>query len=148
MSTVLWANSLHAGRVNSDHSDKPALYRHSNRLDQLSRELGISSFLAAQDFTDLQFNLGDEVLPPDAATADELMAQSGTWIAAQDAIVMCSELIDHIRERKIEFGIFESEREQVLRELEESLKVARQASAVDGRFNFSVVSGRQPRPET
>ena len=139
MSTVLWANMLHEGRVVSDDRDKYALYKHSKKLDKLTRKLGVTSFLAAQDLTDAQFNLVDDPLPDGIESTDELMARSGTWLAAQDAIEMFAELIAHIRDNPVKFGLFRDDREDVLRELEESLELARKADAVNGQFNFSVV---------
>ncbi len=139
MSTVLWANMLHEGRVVCDDRDKYALYKHSKKLDKLTRKLGVTSFLAAQDLTDAQFNLSDDPLPDGMESTDELMARSGTWLAAQDAIEMFDKLIGHIRDNQVKFGLFRDDRDDVLRELDESLELARQADAVNGQFNFSVV---------
>lgn len=140
MSTVLWANLLDDGKVASDESDKYALYKHSKKLDKLTRKLGVSSFLSAQDLTDLQFNLSHDKLPPGITSTNELMAQTGNWLAAQDALVMLQRLIEHITTSNTRFGLFSDDREQVLRELDESLQVARRADDVNGMFNFSVVA--------
>ncbi len=139
MSTVLWANMLHEGRVVCDERDKYALYKHSKKLDKLTRKLGVTSFLAAQDLTDAQFNLSNDPLPDGMESTDQLMAQSGTWLAAQDAIEMLERLIGHIRDEQVKFGLFRDDRDDVVRELEESLELARKADAVNGQFNFSVV---------
>ena len=139
MSTVLWANMLHAGRVVCDERDKFALYKHSKKLDKLTRKLGVTSFLAAQDFTDAQFNLSDDPLPGGMRSTGELMARSGTWLAAQDAIEMLEQLIGHIRDEQVKFGLFRDDRDAVLAELEESLELACKADAVNGQFNFCVV---------
>ena len=140
MSTVLWANLLHAGQVSCDEADKPALYRHSKKLDRLSRKLGVASFLSAQDFTDMLVNLSQEELPPGMSSTDELMAQTGSWMAAQDAIVMLAQLARHIEQEQVRFGVFNDDRAEVLRELEASLDVAKKADRVNGQFNFSVVT--------
>ncbi len=140
MSTVLWANLLHAGQVSSDEADKYALYRHSKKLDKLSRKLGVASFLSSQDFTDMLFNLSDDELPSGMTSTDELMAQNGSWMAAQDAIQMLTQLARHIEQEQVRFGVFSDDRAEVLRELEESLEVARKADLVNGQFNFSVVA--------
>lgn len=139
MSTVLWANLLDNGRVESDQSDKYALYKHSKKLNKLTAKLGVSSFLSAQDLTDLQINMSLEELPPGMESTDELMAQNGTWLAAQDALNMLQKLIEHIESSQVKFGLFSDDREQVLRELRESLEIARRADSVNGMFNFSVV---------
>lgn len=138
MSTVLRANLLDNGRVISDRRDKYALYKHSKKLNKLSAKLGVSSFLSAQDFTDLQFNLSEDELPPGASSTDELMAREGNWLAAQDALIMLQKLIEHIETRQVKFGLFKDDRDAVLRELEESLETARRADSVNGMFNFSV----------
>ena len=108
-------------------------------IRQLTRQLGVRSFLSAQDFTGLQFNLDDDDLPQGIESTEELMAQNGTWMAAQDAVEMLGNLIRHIDERKIKFGFFNDDREDVLQELEQSLVIAERANSVNGMFNFSVV---------
>lgn len=139
MSTVLWANLLHDASVTSDEIDKYALYKHSKKLDRLTRKLGVSNFLSAQDFTDLQFNLSNDELPPGMQSTNELMAANGSWLAAQDAVEMLHNLLGHIQENKIKFGFFSDDRDAVIQELEESLAMARKAQALDGMFNFSVI---------
>ena len=52
MSTVLWANLLEKGKVVSDESDKYALYKHSKKLEKLTKELKTVSFASVQDTTD------------------------------------------------------------------------------------------------
>ncbi len=136
---MLWANLLDDGRVISDERDKSALYKHSKKLNKLTARLAVSSFLSAQDFTDLQFNLSADELPRGINSTDQLMAQTGNWIAAQDALIMLQKLIEHIEVNQVKFGLFSDDREQVLRELAESLDMARRADRVNGRFNFSVV---------
>ena len=139
MSSVLWANLLDGDRVVSDEKDKYALFKHSKKLDRLCHKLGVSSFLAAQDFTDYQFNVTQQDLPAGMDSTDDLMAQNGNWIAAQDAVVMLQQLMGHIDDNRIKFGFFSDDREQVLAELEESLQTAQEANRINGRFNFSVV---------
>ncbi len=75
MSTVLWANALVDGEVETSEYDLYALYKHSKKLDKLSKKLGTISFVSTHDFTDVQFNLSDDELPhgmesTDKATAD------------------------------------------------------------------------------
>ncbi|MBC3881873.1 hypothetical protein H8K35_10705 [Undibacterium sp. LX40W] len=49
MSTVLWANLLQDGIVTSDEDDKYALYKHTDKLDRIAKNLGLSSFAAICD---------------------------------------------------------------------------------------------------
>ena len=39
MSTVLWANVLVSGEVRSDQADHLALYKHADKLDQITPRL-------------------------------------------------------------------------------------------------------------
>ncbi len=79
-------------------------------------------------------------MPRGINSTDQLMAKNGNWIAAQDALLMLQKLIEHIEVNQVKFGLFNDDREQVLRELAESLDMARRADRVNGRFNFSVVT--------
>ena len=139
MSTVLWANYLLDGRVTSDESDKYALYRHSRKLDRITQQLGVLSFIECQDTTDAEFNVTDKELPPGMESTDELMAAEGQWFDAGEAAAMLQALIDEIQAKKTRFGLLGNDRDEVLQELSESLEFARMAAAKNARFNFSVV---------
>lgn len=139
MSIVLWANVLESGKVVSDESDKYVLYRHEKKLDKLTSQLGVTGFSSTLDFTDSRFNLSTDDLPEGMSSTYELMAEQGTWVSGEDAVEMLEKLIGHIAGNKIKFGILGNDRDDVIRELEESLDFAKRARAGNGMFNFSVV---------
>ncbi len=139
MSTVLWANTLINGVVDSDESDKYALYKHSKKLDRLTSQLNVTNFLSAQDFTDMRINVSDEDLPEGMESTDELMAKKGEWVTGVEAVRMLEILISHISSRSIKFGLLKNNSEEILIELKESLESAKIAKDANGKFNFSVV---------
>lgn len=139
MSTVLWANVLINGEVKSDQNDLYALYKHSKKLDKLTKKLGTINFVSTHDFTDLQFNLSQDELPDGMESTDELMAENGVWVPASEARIMIEALIAHITSERVKFGLFKDDVKQVLSELNESLELARQAGSENAMFNFSVV---------
>jgi len=85
VSTVLWANTLINGKVESDEYDLYALYKHSKKLDQITKKLGTISFVSTHDFTDMQFNFSEEELPEGIESTNEFMAQNGIWISGKEA---------------------------------------------------------------
>jgi hypothetical protein len=139
MSTVLWANVLINGKVDSDELDKYALYKHSKKLDKITKSLNIFNFEAAQDFTDMKYNMSDEDLPEGMESTDELMAKEGVWVSGAEAHEMLDKLISHISEQGVRFGLLGNDHEEVVRELKESLQFANRAKSKNGMFNFSVV---------
>lgn len=139
MSTVLWANILIDGTVETNESDLYALYKHAKKLDKLSKKLGTIGFVSTHDFTDVQFNLSDDELPDGMESTTEVMATSGVWVSGADAASMLESLMAHISSKNIKFGLFSNDVEDVLAELEESLKTAKKASNANGMFNFAVV---------
>ncbi len=139
MSIVLWANMLIDGKVESDESDKYALYKHSKKLDKLSKSLGLMSFSSIQDLTDMQFNLGEEELPDGMQSTNELMAAKGVWVSAEQGVEMLEKLIAAISEKKLKFGILTDASQEIINELEESLTMAHKALEQNAKFNFSVV---------
>lgn len=139
MSTVLWANYLCEGRVVSDEVDKYALYKFSKKLDKLTKKLGVFSFLDIQDTTDAEFSVSDKELPDGMESTDELMAKEGYWLEAGDAVAMIEALLNEIRVSDIRFGLFTNARQDVVRELKESLDFAKEAARRAAKFNFSVV---------
>lgn len=139
MSTVLWANTLIGGVVESDESDKYALYSHSKKLNRLTNQLKVMSFVATHDFTDFQFNISDDDLPEGMESTDELMAEKGVWVSGADAVDMLESLISHISTKNTKFGLLRNDSEAIIAELKDSLVIANRAKSADGMFNFSVV---------
>jgi hypothetical protein len=71
MSAVLWANVLIGGVVRSEEQDRRALYRHADKLDAITKQLGLPSFLAICDSTDARVNTEDLDLPEGMASTNE-----------------------------------------------------------------------------
>lgn len=118
MSTVLWANALVDGVVTSDESDKYALYKHADKLDEICRRLLQRSFNDLCDTTDLEYNLSDEdELPQGLTSTNELMAARGKWVMAADAVELLTAVIHEIDARKTRFGLLKNDHDAVLAEL-------------------------------
>jgi hypothetical protein len=88
MSTVLWANLLVDGKVECESEDRLALYKHAGKLDAIVRSLGLGSFRAICDTTDVRFNADEFDLPPGATSTQEVMAVEGAWMPLAEAIAM------------------------------------------------------------
>lgn len=139
MSTVLWSNELVGEVVTSDESDKYALYKHADKLDEISQRIAQKFFNSLCDTTDVEFNFGDVEFPNGMTSTYELMAKNGKWMAASEAVSLISSLIAEIEMKKIRFGLLKNDHEAVLAELKESLIYAQGTAAKGGKFNFSVV---------
>ena len=139
MSTVLWANCLVDGVVTSDQADKHALCRHSDKLDALCREFGLTPLSEICDSTDMRFNLEDIELPEGMESTDELMARDGVWIDAQSAVKLLEKLLGAVKSKKPRFGLLKDDFDDVVSELEESISFAKTAAAKGAGFNFAIV---------
>jgi hypothetical protein len=140
MSTVLWANQLgKRGKVISDESDKWALYRHTEALDQLACAAGLQPFSSLIDDTDLRFNLDGDELPAGVKSTRALMARQGVWKSPNDALAILEGLLAVIATDRPRFGVQRDDVDSVVAELSESIAYAQQARDADLRFNFSVV---------
>lgn len=139
MSTVLWANLLVDGAVQSDESDHWALYKHADKLDALTKTLGLPSFLDVCDTTDLRFNADEFELPPGASSTNEVMAVSGVWLPIDDALKMLKALLAHIQSHGIRFGLLSNQHAEVVEELQEVIAFAQSTSGAQ-KFNFGIVS--------
>ena len=140
MSTVLWANILVNEKVEIDNADKYYLYKYAKKLDRLTNQLQVSSFISLQDFTDVEFNFSNKELPDGMESTTDVMAKSGVWVDGSVAAEMLEKLIDHISDKDIRFGLLKNSHDEVLYELKESLKWALKAKSENGKFNFSVVT--------
>ncbi len=139
MSTVLWANLLIDGKVQSDQADYLALSKHADKLDTLTKALGLPSFLAVCDTTDLRFNADEFELPAGASSTDEVMAKDGAWLGLDDALKMLQGLLAHIQSKGIRFGLLSNQHDAVVAELQEVIAFASAASGAQ-KFNFCVVT--------
>lgn len=139
MSTVLWANVLISGEVKSEGADYGALYRHADKLDTLTRKLGLTSFLSICDTTDARFNTDELSLPPGMTSTDELMAAQGTWVDTAQAIAMLQTLRQHIVDTHVRFGLLTNQHDAVVEELAEALAFAQAQAAHAPKFNFAIV---------
>jgi len=139
MSTVLWANYLSNGVVTSDESDKYALYKHLNKLDDLCKSNGLQKLSGFCDHTDLMFNMDEIELPEGMESTNELMAQQGVWIDGVEALNLLQQLLAAIRANKTKFGLLRNEHDDVAAELEESIVFAKAAADKNAKFNFAVV---------
>lgn len=139
MSTVLWANVLVAGEVKSEGVDYGALYRHADKLDALTRQLGLTRFRSICDMTDARFNTDQLALPAGMTSTDELMAAQGVWVDTPQAIAMLQGLRQHILDGKVRFGLLTNQHEDVVHELAAALAFAKAQAATGPKFNFAVV---------
>ncbi|GAB4273122.1 MAG: hypothetical protein Kow0065_22090 [Methylomicrobium sp.] len=140
MSTVLWANHLLInGEVASDESDKPALYKHAEKLDKLASVAGLEPFSSLLDHTDMQFNLGDDELPDGIQSTNELMARNGVWKSADSALEILNGLLASITTEKPRFGVMKNDYDAVVTELSEAIEYAKKAREMAVKFNFSIV---------
>lgn len=138
MSTVLWANVLTGGIVRSKEEDRHALYKHADKLDSISRTLGLPSFLAACDNTDVRFNMENLDLPGGAESTNDVMATTGAWLSRADALALLQGLLAHIKAEKTRFGFLQNDHQSVVDELSRVIDFL-QAESTAEKFNFSVV---------
>ena len=109
MSTVLWANLLIDGKVQTDGEDRSALFAHTDKLDSLCTSLGIPSFAGLCDSTDARFNMDEFELPKGMESTNDHMALHGVWMALPDATRLLQTLLDHIREKSVRFGLLRNQ---------------------------------------
>jgi hypothetical protein len=138
LSTVLWANVLTGGIVRSEEEDRPALYKHADKLDSISKSLGLPSFLAACDNTDVRFNMEDLDLPDGAKSTNDVMAATGAWLSRTDALSLLQGLLTHIKAENTRFGFLQNHHQSVVDELSRVIGFLQAESGAE-KFNFSVV---------
>lgn len=93
MSTVLWANVLVNGTVQSEAEDRYALFDQADKLDELCRSLKLPSFESICDSTDVRFNLDEFDLPDGMESTNDYMALHGVWMDLPEAIRMLEALL-------------------------------------------------------
>lgn len=140
MSTVLWANLLVNGIVQSEEVDRRSLFDFTDKLADLCLSLEIPSFADLCDSTDVRFNMDEFELPDGMTSTSEYMAIHGAWMDLPDALGMLEALLQHIRAKSIRFGLLRNQHADVVRDLAEVIAFAK--APVDGvaKFNFSIVT--------
>ena len=140
MSTVLWANLLVDGKVECESEDRIALYRHAGKLDSIAKALGLGSFQAICDTTDVRFNANEFDLPPGMSSTSEVMAVEGAWLPIADAIAMLERIHAHVVAEQVRFGLFANAHAAVVEELAGVIAFARAGAPRAQRFNFCIVT--------
>ena len=140
MSTVLWANLWIDGIVECESEDRAALYAHAKALDALTRKLGLPSFLALCDTTDVRYNLDEFDLPEGMTSTDQVMARDGAWLPLSDALAMLEGLLARVVEREVRFGWWRNAHGEVVAELRAVIAFARAAEGRAQKFNFGIVT--------
>jgi hypothetical protein len=138
MSTVLWANVLTGSTVTSDQADRYALYKHADKLDAVCQSLGLSAFQEICDTTDLRYNTTSEELPEGMTSTTDVMAREGAWMDAGAAVGFLEQLLTHIRQQRVRFGLIRNDHDAVVQELTEVIEFLKGQQRAE-RFNFSVV---------
>ena len=139
MSTVLWANCLVDGRVESDQLDKYALCKHLAKLDKVCQSVGLSPLSEICDSTDAKFNSDEIELPDGMESTNELMAVNGVWVDAKAAVPLLEHLLAEITLKKTRFGLFSDSHNEVVAELRAAIEFAQIAAHKNARFNFALV---------
>ena len=139
MSTVLWANLLVNGKVESDAEDRYALFDQTDKLDELCRSLKLPSFESICDSTDVRFNMDEFELPDGMESTSEYMALHGVWMDLPEAIRMLDGLLAHIKAKSVRFGLLKNQHDQVVSELTEVVAFAKAHQGDAAKFNFSIV---------
>lgn len=139
MSTVLWANLLVDGKVQSEAEDRYALFAHTDKLDSLCKSLGLPPFADLCDSTDARFNLDEFELPDGVESTNDYMAVNGSWMDLPDAIRVLETLLRHITEHSVRFGLLKNQHADVVAELTEVLAFAKAYRGHGAKFNFSIV---------
>jgi len=127
------------GKVESDQSDKYALYKHLDKLDKVCRSTGLSPLSAICDSTDAKYNLDEIELPDGMESTNELMARDGVWMDAQAAVNLMESLLAEITAKKTRFGLFSDSHADVVAELRDTIVFAKTAASKNARFNFAIV---------
>lgn len=125
--------------MTTDEADKFALYKHEKKLDTLCKANRLAAFSSLIDYTDMQVNLEVLELEPGMESTDELMAVQGVWQSAEDALRILEPLLNVIESEKTRFGVIGNAHDDVVLELEESIRFAREAVSKSANFNFAVV---------
>lgn len=139
MGSVLWANYLLDGSVISDQSDKYALYKHLDKLDQICRSAGLPALSSICDSTDMSVNLDIIELPEGMDSTDELMIRDGIWIDGSDAVQWLVRLLKEIQNKNSRFGLFSNDHDAVTAELVETIEFAKTAATSNAKFNFAII---------
>ncbi|RTL45635.1 MAG: hypothetical protein EKK53_05480 [Burkholderiales bacterium] len=133
------ADKLVAGEVTCEEADYSALYRHADKLDTLTRKLGLTPFQSLCDLTDVRFNMDQLKLPEGMTSTTELMAVQGAWVDTTQAVTMLQSLRQHIVDHKVRFGLLSNQHDEVVQELGAALAFAKTQVATAPKFNFVVV---------
>ena len=145
MGMTLWIHTLENGHYSQESEDHSLMHRHSEALDTLCDRLELTRLSAFFDFTDLEYNYGEELddscnddAEPDPVTGLGYGIADMQWFEAEPGLKTISGLHQAVSAMALpELGPVQ--RSQLLSELENCLQVLEGAVANSGYFHLAVL---------
>ncbi len=78
-------------------------------------------------------------MPEKYESTDEMMAEQGIWIEASEALDILEKLLSHIQSNKIRFGLIKNSHDEIVEELQSSIKFAQNSAETGAKLNFAIV---------
>lgn len=150
MGMTLWIHTLEGRTMSRESDDDSFMHRLSDELDALGGELGMGKLSDYFDFTDLNYNMGDEFDDEEAEEGgdDEPAIDPETgygygiddmqWFDAASGLGLIRALRSAVADGKLAH-VDSSERKELLWELDNCARVLEAPAARSARFHLSVV---------
>ncbi|WP_374489783.1 hypothetical protein [Zoogloea sp.] len=146
MGMTLWIHTLENGHYSQESEDHSLMHRYSEALDALCEELKIKYLSDFFDFTDLEYNYGDEDsvqectndVEPDPITGLGYGIADMQWFEPADGLKTINQLHHAVSAMALP-ELPPIQRSQLLSELEDCLQILQTAQANNGYFHLAVL---------
>lgn len=147
MGMTLWIHTLEDREFSKDSDDHSLMHMHADALDAACDAVGVRKLSDFFDYTDLEYNIGDETDEDDeneneSATDPETGYGYGIddmqWFAADEGLITLRKLRDDVESGAVE-AIDDDDKDALLEELDDCIAVLEATAAHAGQFHLAVV---------
>lgn len=149
MGMTLWINTLNDREFSKDSDDHSLMHEHSDALDAVCEAAGARKLSDYFDFTDLEYNYGEDADEEDDETGESEVAEDPEtgyaygiddmqWFAAEEGLISLRAVRREVAESGLG-GLDEDEVSMLLEELDDCIEVLEDTAARQGRFHLAVI---------
>lgn len=147
MGMTLWIHTLEDREFSKDSDDHSLMHMHADALDAACDVAGVRKLSDFFDYTDLEYNLGDETDEDDenenaSATDPETGYGYGIddmqWFAADEGLGTLRKLREEVESGAVE-SLDDDDKDALLEELDDCIAILEATAARAGQFHLAVV---------
>ena len=144
---TLWISTLDGRNLTKNTNDHSAMHRHADTLDVICERLNVEKLSLFFDCTDLQYNFSEESDEDGEEQENALDPETGCeygiddmqWFDSASGLATLTALQTNVGAADELKGLKETQRQQLIEELDDCLSMLRESASRNGKFHLAVI---------